>query len=301
MEIRVLQYFLAVAREEGITKASEALHITQPTLSRQLAQLEEELGVTLFERGSRKIRLTNEGMLLRRRAEEILQLVDKTKNELAEQEEFIEGTVSLGCGEMASMSDLSDLCVSFRQRYPNVYFDLYTATADVVRERIERGVTDAGLLLEPVDMEKFEFVRLSRPEHWCVLARSDDALAKKESVTAFDLENLPLCLPARLNVQNELANWFGERFARLRVVMTSNLSTNAAVMALKGIAYPVVIDGSTPFWDQKMLKSIPLSPDLTATAAFAWKREQPFSPAATAFIHYAKCFLGMNEAYKESI
>ncbi len=294
MEIRVLRYFLTVAREEGITKASEVLHITQPTLSRQLAQLEEEIGVKLFDRTRGKFRLTNEGMLLRRRAEEILQLVDKTEKELIEQEAEVEGVISVGSGELASVSVLADLCASFREKYPRVRFDLYTATADVVRERIERGVTDVGLLLEPVDMEKFAFVRLKFRERWCVLMRADDPLTARERITARELEGLPLCIPKRLNVQSEVASWFGDRFADLNIAFTSNLTTNAAVMAMKGIAYPLVIDGAVSLWDKRKLVSVPLSPELTATSVLAWKREQPFGRAAAKFIEFAKCFLGMS-------
>ena len=153
MELRVLRYFLAVVREESITKAADVLHITQPTLSRQLAQMEEEMGVKLFDRGTRKISLTNEGLLLRRRAEEILELVDKTERELAEQEEMIEGTVAVGCGDLAAVQMLPALFRSFHERYPAVRFDLYTATADHVKDRMDRGLTDVGLLLEPVNME----------------------------------------------------------------------------------------------------------------------------------------------------
>lgn len=156
MEIRVLRYFLTVVREESITKASEVLHITQPTLSRQLSQMEEEIGVKLFHRGTRKISLTNEGALLRRRAEEILQLVDKTEEELIEQEEQVEGKISIGCGEIASVRLLPALFRSFREKYPRVSFDIFTATADLVKEQMDRGLLDLGLLLEPVDVEKYD-------------------------------------------------------------------------------------------------------------------------------------------------
>lgn len=152
MEIRVLRYFLTVAREESITKAADVLHITQPTLSRQLAQMEDEMGVKLFDRGTRKIVLTNEGLLLRRRAEEILELVDKTERELTEQEEAVEGTVTIGCGDLGAMQMLPELFRSFHDRYPAVTFDLYTATADHVRDQMERGLIDVGLLLEPINM-----------------------------------------------------------------------------------------------------------------------------------------------------
>lgn len=288
MEIRVLRYFLAVVREEGISRAAEALHITQPTLSRQLSQLEEELGVELFHRGTRKISLTNEGVLLRRRAEEILALVDKTGQELAEQEENIEGTVSIGCGDLAAVQRLPGLIREFRQKYPAVTFDISTATADYVKESMERGLTDIGLLLEPIDMEKFEFIRLSQKEQWVVSMPPDSPLAQKDAVTAEDLRELPLLLPKRLNVQSELANWFGDSFEKLNVVCTGNLPANSNVMVHYGLAYGLGIEGSLSFWDKEKLVCRPLSPELMATCVFAWKRQQPFAPAAARFIQYIK-------------
>lgn len=296
MEIRVLRYFLAVVREQSITKASEVLHITQPTLSRQLAQLEEEAGVKLFDRGTRKITLTNEGLLLRRRAEEILQLVDKTEKELIEQEEQVEGKITLGCGEIASVQLLPALFESFHEKYPRVNFDLYTATADHVKEQMDRGLVDIGLLLEPIDIEKYDFIRLDMKERWVVLMRPDSPLAGKESVTAKELSEFPLILPRRLRVQSELASWFGDYYERLHVLFTSNLSTNAAVMVSHGLACSVVIEGAVPFWDQSKITYRPLYPELTATSVLAWKRGQPFSLAATKFIEHIKCLLGMNKA-----
>lgn len=293
MEIRVLRYFLTVVREGSITKASEVLHITQPTLSRQLAQMEEELGVKLFDRGSRKITLTNEGILLCRRAEEILQLVDKTEKELVEQDEQIEGKISIGCGEIAAVQLLSNLFQTFRKKYSRVNFDLFTATADLVKEQMDKGLLDIGLLLEPVDKEKYDFIRLDREENWVVLMRPDDPLAQKESVTAKDLSVCPLILPRRLSVQSELASWFGNYNNNLNIVFTSNLSTNGAVMVSHGLACSLVIEGAVPFWDPSKITYRPLNPPLTATSVLAWKRGQPFSLAATKFIEHMKCFLSM--------
>ena len=291
MEIRVLRYFLAVVREESITKASEMLHITQPTLSRQLSQMEEEIGVKLFDRGTRKIKLTNEGILLRRRAEEILQLVDKTERELVEQEEQVEGKVAIGCGEIASVRLLPELFRSFRGKYPGVSFDLFTATADLVKEQMDKGLLDIGLLLEPIDVEKYDFLRFDMKENWVVLMRPDDPLAERESITAKELVLLPLILPRRSAVQSELANWFGDYYNKLDVVFTSNLNTNGAIMVEDGLAYSIVVEGAVSLWDQKRVTFRPLSPALTATSVFAWKRGQPFSLAATKFIEYAKSFL----------
>ena len=299
MEIRVLRYFLTVVREESITRAAEVLHITQPTLSRQLSQLEEETGVKLFHRGTRKISLTSEGILLRRRAEEILQLVAQTEKELAEQEEQVEGRVSVGCGEIASVQELPDLFRSFREKYPLVSFDIFTATADLVKEYMDRGLLDLGLLLEPVDVEKYDFIRLDRKENWVVLMRPDDLLAEKESITAKDLAEAPLILPRRMRVQSELASWFGDYYEKLDVVFTSNLITNGAIMVESGLAYSIVVEGAVSFWDQSKIVCRPLSPPLTGTSVLAWKHGQPFAPAAARFIEFSKCFLGMSSDKKK--
>jgi DNA-binding transcriptional LysR family regulator len=276
-----------VVREENISKAADVLHITQPTLSRQMAQLEEELGVQLFIRGSKKITLTNEGMLLRRRAEEILDLVDKTSQEIHENED-ISGTITIGAGEIASVQTMVDLCAGFQEKYPNIKFELFAATADQVKERMERGLVDIGLLLEPIDMERFEFIRLDMKENWVVLMRPDAPLAKKKSVTKKDLAGLPLLLPSRLNVQSEVANWFGDEFEHLNVRYTGNLSSNSAVAVQKGYAYALVIEGSVAFWNPELIVAKRLSPQLTATSVFAWKRNQPFSKATEKFIEHIK-------------
>lgn len=296
MEIRVLRYFLTVVREQSITKAADVLHITQPTLSRQLAQMEDEIGIRLFERGSRKITLTNEGLLLRRRAEEILQLVDKTEKELIEQDEQVEGKITIGCGEIGAVQLLPDLFESFHEKYPLVTFDIYSATADHVKEQMERGLVDIGLLLEPIDIEKYDFIRLDMKERWVVVMRPDCSLAEKEYVTAKELSKLPLIMPRRLKVQSELSGWFGDYYDGLNVLFTSNLNTNAAVMVSRGLGYSIVIEGMMPFWDQSKITYRPLYPPLTATSVLAWKRGQPFSLAATKFIEHIKCFLGMGKA-----
>lgn len=293
MEIRVLRYFLTVVREEGINRAAEVLHITQPTLSRQLSQLEEDVGVKLFHRGARKIALTNEGILLRRRAEEILSLVDRTEQELIEQDELVEGRIVIGGGELAAMQVLLEIIEDFREKYPLVTFDIFTGNADLVKEQMEKGLIDIGVLLEPVDIQKFEFIRLKEKERWVVLMSPDDPLAEKEALRAKDLENVPLILPRRTNVQNELSNWLGDSFQEKQVLFTSNLTTNGALMVQRGLAYSLVIEGSVPFWDKEKITYRPLSPELTANSVLAWKKQQPFSLAATKFIEHIKCFLGI--------
>ena len=202
MELRVLNYFLMVAREENITRAAQLLHVTQPTLSRQLMQLEEELGVQLFHRGKHSVRLTEEGMLLRRRAQELVSLSEKTKQELQCREEVPAGEIAIGCGETKSMSLLSSSMVSFRERYPLVQFSIYSAIADDIKERIEKGLLDMGLLVEPVDISKYEYIRLPVKERWGVLVREDSPLARKASVTPEDLLDIPLIMSRREPVKN---------------------------------------------------------------------------------------------------
>lgn len=222
--------------------------------------------------------------------------MDKTEKELVEQEEQIEGRLSIGCGEIASVQLLSELFRSFHQKYPRVTFDIFTATADLVKEQMDKGLLDLGLLLEPVDMEKYDFIRMDMKEKWVVLMRPDDPLAEKESVTAGDLAELPLILPRRMQVQSELASWFGDYYKNLNVLFTSNLSTNRAIMVSQGMAYSLVIEGAVPFWDSEKITYRPLYPKLTATSVLAWKRGQPFSLAVTKFIDFSKCFLSMGLA-----
>lgn len=288
MEIRILRYFLTVVREEGINRAAEVLHITQPTLSRQLSSLEEEVGVKLFHRGARKIALTNEGILLRRRAEEILALVDKAEKELIEQEELVDGKITIGCGGLAAMQLLPDVFRSFNKKHPLVSYDLYTANADEVKEQMEKGLIDIGVLLEPVDIEKFDFIRLEKTERWVVLMRPDDPLAEKESVSAADLCGHSIILPRRLNIQSELASWFGDHFQSLHILFTSNLNTNGALMVRGGMGYSLVIEGAMPLWNQNEVTYRPLCPALFASSVLAWKRGQPFSLAVTKFIEHLK-------------
>lgn len=292
METRVLRYFLAVAREENITKAAEQLHITQPTLSRQLAQLEEELGVHLFERGTRRTTLTNEGQLLRRRAEEIIELMDKTERELAEQEELVDGTVSIGWGELESVKLVAGMLRAFSEKYPLVRYRLYSANADHLKSQIDRGLLDVGLLLEPADISKYEFVRLGVKERWAAVVLPDDPLAALESVRPDDLRGRRLTIPFRQNVQSELFNWLGGVYDEKNIICVSNMSTNAAIMIKAGFGCMLTIAGSLPYTDPNELALRPLE-GLVSTSVLAWKRQQPFSPAVTKFIEFAKCFPGI--------
>ena len=294
METRVLKYFLAVAREENITKAAEQLHITQPTLSRQLAQLEEELGVHLFERGTRRTTLTTEGLLLRRRAEEIVELMDKTERELAEQEELVDGTVSIGWGELESVKLVALMLRAFSEKYPLVRYRLYSANADHTKTQIDRGLLDVGLLLEPADISKYEFVRLGVTERWAAIMPPDDPLAALETIRPGDLRGRRLIIPFRPNVQSELINWLGDAYDADCVMCVSNMSTNSAIMAKHGFGCAPAVEGSLPYVNPNELALRPLD-GLASTSVLAWKRDQPFSPAVTKFIEFVKCFPGIEK------
>ncbi|HJB56798.1 MAG TPA: LysR family transcriptional regulator [Candidatus Flavonifractor intestinipullorum] len=288
MEIRVLNYFLLVAREENITRAASLLHLTQPTLSRQLMQLEEELGVKLFHRSKHHIILTEDGMLLRRRAEEIVALADKTKDDLRHREEQLSGTVAVGSGELHSSHFLAQLLTSFQKENPLVRFAIYSGNSDNIKERIERGLLDVGLLQEPVDISKYRFVRLPSREQWGVLIREDAELASKERVSPADLASIPLILPEREIVQNELLNWFGPYAERLRVTATGNLLYNLASLARDGGGGVLTLNLDCSY---EGLRFIPLAPAMESNTVLVWKKTQTFSAAAAALIAFAKKYI----------
>lgn len=293
IETRLLHYFLTVAREKSITGAANVLHITQPTLSRQMAMLEEEVGAALFIKSSRPLALTNEGILLKRRAEEILELMRKTEDEISLREEQIEGTVSIGCGELASVKLLSDILAGFREKYPRIVFDVFTANADEIKHRMDNGLTDIGLLLEPVDMEKYEYIRMPMKERWTALIPAGVPLAKKEYITPQELADIPIIMPRRQKVHDEVASWFGDYYKDLKISAVCNFSTNAAMLVKAGLGYALTVEGGLPFLEKSEITMVPLYPELSATSVLAWKREQPFSSAVNRFIEYIKCFLSM--------
>ena len=291
MELRVLKYFLTVAREENITKAANLLHITQPTLSRQLMQLEEELGIKLFHRGRHNILLTEEGMLLRRRAQEIVDLTEKTEKELIHSEEMVSGEISIGCGETQNMKPLCEIMASFQEKYPDVAFHIYTAIADDVTERLENGILDMGLLLEPVEVSRYHFARMPLEEKWQVLMRKDCSLARKDNISPEDLANMPLIIAKRQSVRNLLENWFSDRVEKIRIASTFNLShNNESMMVESGMGLALVMEFAC---NNEALCLRPLNPEIASGCVLVWKKNQTRSLAMTCFINYVKTFLTM--------
>ncbi len=290
MDIRVLRYFLTVAKEQSFTKGAEQLHITQPTLSRQLAALEEELGTPLFIRSGRNITLTDEGVLLKRRALEIIDLEERTIDEIRGTEELIDGTITIGCGEFAAVETLAQICKSYKEKYPLVQIAIHTATADTIYEMMSKGLVDIGLFLEPVRTEGLDYIRITGSDHWVVSMRPDDPMASKEYIEKQDLLDKPLILPERHGIQSELANWFGKDFNRLQIAFTSNLGTNAGVMAFHGLGYPVSIEGAAKYWREDLLVQRRLSPVISANTVIAWRRNIPYSLAVNKFIEEIHAF-----------
>jgi DNA-binding transcriptional LysR family regulator len=288
MEIRVLKYFLTVAREESITKAAEILHITQPTLSRQLMQLEEELGTQLFKRGKSKITLTDEGMLLRRRAEEIVDLHDRTEREFTELDNLVGGEIFIGAAETKAMHALADLIKKFSKEYPQVKYNLYSGNADDIKERIDKGLIDIGLLTEPVNIEKYDYIRLPQKETWGLLMRKDSTLAEKQYIIPSDLIGIPLIYSKRSMVQNEINNWVGVENEKLNIIATYNLIYNAAIMVEEGLGYAVSLEKLVNINDETNICFRTFYPKLEVGTVLIWKKYQMFSPATTKFIERIK-------------
>ncbi len=288
MELRVLNYFLAIAREENFTKAAKQLHITQPTLSRQIAQLEEELGVKLFVRSNHHVLLTDDGMMLKRRAQEILSLADKTKQDFLSKNESLDGTICIGSGEFLSARILTDCIAAFRKKHPLVRYELYSGNAGNIKDRIERSLLDIGLISEPVDIGTYEFISMPVKEQWGALVREDSVLAEKERITPDDLLGIPLISAVNSIAQSNIGAWFGNQMNRVNIIATGNLLYNEALLAQSNIGAVIGIRLNCHY---DGLRFIPFSPSLENGTALIWKKDQIFSATTSAFLEFSKKYL----------
>ncbi|MBS5112609.1 MAG: LysR family transcriptional regulator [Coprobacillus cateniformis] len=284
MELRVLQYFLAIAREENISKAAEYLHITQPTLSRQMKELEEELGKTLFIRGNRKIILTEDGILLRKRAEEITNLVEKTELEMMANESVLKGDIYIGGGETDAMRFIARTVQQVQSIHPLIKVHLYSGNAQDVIEKLDNGLIDFGIILDPADMSKYDFMKLPAYDTWGVLMRKDSPLAQLEVITPADLLNQPIICSRQEMVSNELSGWMNGEFEKLNIIATYNLIYNASLMVEEGMGYALCLDKLVNTTGNSSLCFRPLSPTLTVGMALVWKKYQVFSRASQYFL-----------------
>lgn len=291
MELRSLRYFLAVAREGSVTRAANSLHLTQPTLSRQLRELEEELGVKLLNRHSHSVSLTAEGMRLRKRAEEVVEMVEKTCAEFADDGKTISGDIYIGGGETRVMSLIADIISEIRQDYPDIRFHLHSGNSQDVTERLDKGLLDFGILIQPADLSKYDYVNLPEKDVWGVITSTGSKLAIKEEISRHDLLDVPLLLSRQAitptESQNVFLEWFGEDFDKLNVAGTFNLVYNAAILARAGVAHVVTIDGLADVSENSGICFRQLTPHLETGLNLVWKKYQVFSPAAELFLQRA--------------
>lgn len=279
MEIRLLEYFLAVAREENITHAANVLHIAQPTLSLQLKSLEQELGKSLFVRGKRKVTLTEDGVILRRRAEEILSLVKIAEQEISSSEHDVHGIISIGSGETEAMNLALKAANELQTEHQNVGFQLFNGDAQAITERLDQGLLDFGILMEPVNHSKYDHISLPISDSWGVLMPQDNALAAKDSISPADLYNIPLIIPNRSELQMELSAWLHRDLSLLRISATFNLVHTASLSVRNNLGLALVLKNSTCNEQEQGLCFRPLLPSVEEKMCIAWKKYQTFSKA----------------------
>lgn len=284
----MINYFLTIAREENFTRAARQLHVTQPTLSRQIADLEQELGVKLFVRSNHNIILTEDGMILKRRAQEILSLADKTKRDFLQKDEALSGTISIGSGEFRSTEYLAKIIAGFRRKYPNVTYEIYSGNANNIRDYIERGHLDIGLMSEPIDMRKYNFVNMPIKEQWGLFAPVDSPLSEKESISPEDLKGMSIVTATGDFNQSRIGKWLGDCREQVEIAATANLPYNEAVLVKENIGVMLSINLNCTY---ENLRFIPLRPALEVSTALAWKKEQIFSATTSAFIDFASQYL----------
>lgn len=291
MELRVLQYFLAVAREQSIIRAAESLHLSQPTLSTQIKNMEEELGRQLLIRGtkgSRKVTLTEEGMILRKRAEEIIDLVEKTEKEILLADDILMGDIYIGTGETDAVREIAKAAKNLQDSHPGVHFHISSGNAVYVTEQLDKGLIDFGIMLGPVDLTKYNALKMKNKDIWGVLMRRDSPLAQKETVSPEDLLDKPLILSQQEDKGGSFSQWMKQDISDLNIVATYNLLFNASLMVEEGFGYAVGLDKIINTGGDSPLCFRPLYPVLENEISIIWKKYQIFSRPAGKFISILK-------------
>ena len=288
MEIRVLKYFLTVAEIGNITKAANSMHLTQPTLSRQLQDLEQELGQKLFIRGSKNITLTPEGMILRKRAQEIIELVEKTESEFTSIKDEVAGDIYIGAGETKTIKIIANVMKILQNNYPKIKFHIVSGDSEDLSEKLDKGILDFCIFIEPFIPEKYNYINLAEKDTWGILLRKDDPLTKKKSIKIEDIINLPILISRQAIKKtfknNPIITWFGKDFDKLNIAGTYNLLYNAAVMTEEKIGYTLGLDRLIADTLNSPLEFRPLEPKLEVSVSIAWKKNQVFSKPAKLFL-----------------
>ena len=288
MEIRVLKYFLAVAREGSITGAANSLHLTQPTLSRQLQELEKELKQKLLIRGNYKVTLTPEGMILRKRAEEIIDMVEKTEAEFSSISDTISGDIYIGGGESDAMKYIAGIIKEIQSEFFGIKFHIYSGNAEDVTEKLDKGLLDFGILIQPVDVSKYDHITLPEKDVWGVIMRKDNPLSQKKNIKLEDIVKIPLLASRQMSPKyskdSGFLDWFGDKYEELNITATYNLVYNAAVMVKAGVGNAISLDKLADTSKESELCFRPLCPQLESGLDIVWKKYQLFSPAAKLFL-----------------
>ena len=287
MELRVLRYFLEAAREGNVTHAAQRLHVSQPTLSRQLKDLEDELGKKLFTRSNYSIKLTEEGMLLRKRAEDILEMADKTLAEFKALDEVNGGDIHIGCAESNGIAPFIRAIQKLKEKYPRIRCHFYSSGTDAVNERLDRGLLDFAIIIQEVDLEKYNYLKMPSQDHWGLIMRKDHPLANHSCIHLNDLTEIPLIL-SRQAMREEMPRWFGEAQDKLNIVATYDLLFNTSVMVRENFGCVLGFDGLVYTGPDSDLCFRPLEPTLTSPMYIIWKKYQVFSPAASLLLEELK-------------
>lgn len=282
MDIKVLNYFLTVAKEESISSAAKVLNMTQPPLSRQIKELEEELGKTLFIRG-RKITLTEEGRILQKRAKEIIELTNKTKEEMLYLGQNLKGEIYIGCGESYSVRMIAKAMKNFSKQH-DVKFHITSGNSNDIREKLDKGLLDFALFIEPVNIKKYNYIKLPYHDTWGILAKADSEIAKKEYITKEDLKKLPLIISSQQIVKNEFSGFISGDFESLNIKATYNLLYNASLMVMEDIGYALCLDKIIQGTKENNLVFIPLKPKMEVGVVFAWRKQEIFSKVKEKFL-----------------
>ena len=281
MEIRVLRYFLAVAQEGSVTRAARALHLTQPTLSRQIRELEEELGQTLFSRGGRELSLTREGLLLWPRAEEIVGLAEITEKGFRSLgEKTVSGDLSLGCGESKALSFVTDALKVLQDEHPLIIPHFFSGNGEIVMDRLDKGLLDFAVLMGAENTERYSSLPLPNHDTWGLLMDKDDPMAQKKAITAEDLLDIPLILSSQSLSRDELSGWLGFPMSRLHIAATYTLLFNGSLMVRSGLGYALCFDHIAPSGKDSPFAFRPL----TSPLSLVWKKHQILSAPAEAFL-----------------
>ncbi len=294
-----MKYFLAVAREGSITGAANSLHLTQPTLTRQLQELEKELGQKLLIRGKYKISLTPEGLILRKRAEEIIEMVEKTEAEFQSISETVSGDIYIGGGESDAFKYIAKVIKELQAEYPKIKFHIYSGNAEDVTEKLDRGLLDFGVLIQPIDLSKYDYIPMPEKDIWGLLMRKDNPLAEKSEIKLEDLMGVPLLASRQMSPKyskdSGFLDWFGDKFDQLNITATYNLIYNAAIMVETGVGCAVTLDKLANTSQNSKICFRPLSPRLDSGLDIVWKKNQVFSPAAKLFLERLQCAGSLNQ------